>query len=303
MVSSAFTPTKVLEIFYIIDDFCKEIEPHLAKKPLPTSDKKRRKRAFVMSDSEIMTILVAFQLSQYRNLKAFYLMICREWRSLFPKVLSYNRFVERQKMVALKLSLFQQIHCAGKCTGFSIIDSTPIKMCHVKRSHRNKVFLGTAQKSKGTMGWYHGFKLHIIINDMGEIVEWKLTKSTTDDRIPLKESSFTKKIFGKLYADKGYISKSLFDELFVDGIHLVTKIRKNMKNQLMDMRDKIMLRKRSLVETVNDELKNIVQIEHTRHRSFDGFCVNLIAAITAYHFLTKKPKLDLEIIERERSIA
>lgn len=153
---------------------------------------------------------------------------------------------------------------------------------------------------KGTRNFLHD---RLIINDMGEIVEWKLTKSTTDDRIPLKERSFAKKIFGKLYADKGYISKSLFDELFVDGIHLVTKIRKNMKNQLMDMRDKIMLRKRSLVETVNDELKNIVQIEHTRHRSFDGFCVNLIAAITAYHFLTKKPKLDLEIIERERSIA
>lgn len=128
-------------------------------------------------------------------------------------------------------------------------------------------------------------------------------KSTTDDRIPLKDSSFIQKIFGKLYGEKGYISKSLFDELFVDGIHLVTRIRKNMKNQLMDMPDKLMLRKRTLVETVNDELKNIVQIEHTRHRSFDGFCVNLIAVIVAYHFLPKKPKLDLDIIDRERWIA
>lgn len=138
---------------------------------------------------------------------------------------------------------------------------------------------------------------------MGKIIEWKLTKSTTDDRIPLKGSYFTKKLFGKLYDDKGYISKSLFDELYVDGIHLVTRIRKNIKNQLMDIRDKLMIRKRSLVETVNDELKNIVQIEHTRHRSFDGFCVNLIAALVAYHILPKKPKLDLDIIDRERWIA
>lgn len=303
MNTSALTPTKLLNLFYLIDDFCKEIEPHIAKKAVLPSNKKTRKRAFLMSDSEIMTILVAFHLSQYRNLKAFYLMVCREWKEHFPRTLSYNRFVERQKKVAVKLALFQKIHCSGKCTGCSIIDSTPIKVCHVKRSHRNKVFLGLAQKSKGTMGWYHGFKLHVIINDMGEIIEWKLTKSTTDDRIPLKDSSFTKKIFGKLYGDKGYISKSLFDELFVDGIHLVTRIRKNMKNQLMDMRDKLMLRKRSLVETVNDELKNIVQIEHTRHRSFDGFCVNLIAALVAYHFLPKKPKLELEIIDRDRWIA
>lgn len=303
MESSALTPTKLLNIFLLIDDFCKEIEPHISKKTVLPSKKKTRKRAFVMSDSEIMTILVAFHLSQYRNLKAFYLMLCREWKCHFPKTLSYNRFVERQKMVAIKLALFQKIHGSGQCTGCSIVDSTPIKVCHVKRSHRNKVFLGLAQKSKATMGWYYGFKLHIIINDMGEIIEWKITKSTTDDRIPLKDNSFTQKIFGKLYGDKGYISKSLFDELFIDGIHLVTRIRKNMKNQLMDMRDKLMLRKRSLVETVNDELKNIVQIEHTRHRSFDGFCVNIMAAITAYHFLPKKPKLDLDIIDRERCIA
>lgn len=133
------------------------------------------------------------------------------------------------------------------------------------------------------VSWFLSFTLLSTIWEKLSI--WKLTKSTTDDRIPLKDSSFTKEVFGKLYGDNGYISKSLFDELFVDGIHLVTRIRKNMKNQLMDIRDKLMLRKRSLVETVNDELKNIVQIEHTRHRSFDGFCVNLIAALVAYHFL------------------
>ena len=107
------------------------------------------------------------------------------------------------------------------------------------------------------------------------------------------------KIFGKLVADKGYISQSLFEELFVDDIHLITRIRKNMKNSLMHLRDKILLRKRSLIETVNDELKNIVQIEHTRHRSIGGFAANLMAAMAAYSFLPKKPSLNIEIIERE----
>ena len=198
-------------------------------------------------------------------------MICKEWRQHFPVALSYNRFVEREQMVSLKLYLFLNNCCLGDCTGISIIDSTPIRVCHDKRSRRHKTFRGFATSGKGTMGWFFGFKLHIIINDRGEIVQWQLTPANTDDRSPLKNKKFTEKIFGKLVADKGYISQSLFEELFVDDIHLITRIRKNMKNSLMHLRDKILLRKRSLIETVNDELKNIVQIEHTRHRSIGGF--------------------------------
>ena len=153
------------------------------------------------------------------------------------------------------------------------------------------------------MGWFFGFKLHIIINDRGEIVQWQLTQANTDDRTPLKNKKFTEKVFGKLVADKGYISQSLFEALFVDDIHLITRIRKNMKNSLVHLYDKILLRKRSLIETVNDELKNIVQIEHTRHRSIGEFAANLMAAMAAYSFLPKKPSLNIEIIERERRIA
>ena len=153
------------------------------------------------------------------------------------------------------------------------------------------------------MGWLFGFKLHIIINDRGEIVQWQLTEANTDDRTPLRNKKFTKIIFRKLVADKGYISQSLFEELFIDDIHLITRIRKNMKSSLMHLRDKILLRKRSLIETVNDKLKNVVQIEHTRHRSIGGFAANLMAAMAAYSFLSKKPSLNIEVIERERRIA
>ena len=146
--------------------------------------------------------------------------------------------------------------------------------------------------------------LHLlVINDKGEIIQWQLTPGNVDDRAPLKDSRFTEKLFGKLFADRGYISQDLFEMLFVDDIHLVTKIKKNMKNSLMNLYDKLMLRKRSVIETVNDELKNVCQIEHTRHRSIDNFATNLFAGLIAYNLLPKKPAMNLEIIDRSRLIA
>ncbi|GHU08847.1 hypothetical protein FACS189431_5830 [Alphaproteobacteria bacterium] len=147
------------------------------------------------------------------------------------------------------------------------------------------------------MGWFFGFKLHLVINDKGEIFDFLITQANVDDREPLKNKRFHDKLFGKIFADRGYVSQDLFEKLFVDGIHLITRLKKNMKNSLMSVRDKICLRKRSLIETVNDELKNICQIEHTRHRSFENFIGNMVAALVAYNFLPKKPSLNLDIID------
>jgi len=141
------------------------------------------------------------------------------------------------------------------------------------------------------MGWFYGFKLHLIINDKGEILSFTITPANVDDRTPLKQEGFIKAIFGKLFADKGYISKKLTKMLFVDGIHLITSIRNKMKNSLMNMSDKILLRKRSIIETVNDELKNMCQVEHSRHRSVGNFFTNLIAGLIAYSFFPKKPSI------------
>jgi hypothetical protein len=143
----------------------------------------------------------------------------------------------------------------------------------------------------------------LVINDKGEIIQWQLTPGNTDDREPLKNRRFTERLFGKLFADRGYISQDLFEMLFVDDIHLVTKIKRNMKNSLMNLYDKILLRKRAVIETVNDELKNICQIEHTRHRSVDNFVANLIAGIIAYNLMPKKPSMNIEIIDESRLIA
>lgn len=298
------TTANVIEIFCFLDEFCKYFEPELQKRTISVSGKHHRNRPGRMSDSEIMTILVLFHTSHFRDLKTFYLgYICQHMRKEFPQVISYNRFVERQAKVGLHLLLFFHTCALGKCTGISIIDSTPLVSCHIKRMHMHKTMAGWAQKGKCTMGWFYGFKLHLVINDKGEIIQWQLTPGNCDDREPLKNKKFTERLFGKLFADRGYISQDLFESLFVDDIHLVTKIRKNMKNSLMNLYDKIMLRKRAVIETVNDELKNVCHIEHTRHRSIDNFASNLFAGLIAYNLLPKKPEMNIEIIDKSRLIA
>ena len=174
------------------------------------------------------------------------------------------------------------------------MDSTPIRVCKNKRIYTNKVFKDIANTGRSTMGWFYGFKLHIVVNDKGELLDFVITQANEDDRAPLKEGKVLKKIFGSLYADKGYISKELVEMLFDQGLHLVTGIRNNMKNVLMGMRDKILLRKRSVIETINDQLKNICQAEHSRHRSFGNFLTNLVASLIAYSFQEKKPEIKFE---------
>ena len=258
--------------------------------------KKRRNRPCEMSDSEIMTILMLFHFGTFKNFKHYYLhYIGEHLKSEFPKRLSYNRFVAVQHRVFVPMMFFLNTVCFGKCTGITFIDSTKISVCHNKRIKRNKVFDGIAQLGKGTMGWFYGFKLHLICNDKGELLSFCLTPANVDDRNPDTLKHLTKKLFGKLFGDKGYISASLFETLFNNGVHLVTGIRNNMKNRLMSLYDKIMLRKRSVIETINDQLKNICEIEHTRHRSVQNFVMNLISALAAYCFFEKKPAIRFEM--------
>lgn len=193
--------------------------------------------------------------------------------------------------------LFLHHCCKGECTGISFIDSTVLRVCHNKRIKRNKVFKGIAEVGKSTMGWFFGFKLHLIINDKGEILSFYLSKGNVDDRNAKAITTMTQNIFGKLFGDKGYISKALSDLLFGNGIQLITAVRRNMKTKALSNEEKLLLRKRSVIETVNDELKNICQVEHTRHRSISGFLLNIMSAIAAYSFFPKKPSIKNDIIE------
>tara|TARA_B100000508_G_C11414862_1_gene255199 strand:+ start:105 stop:1010 length:906 start_codon:yes stop_codon:yes gene_type:complete len=288
--------SKIIEIFCKIDDFMLEYDNVVAQAGISTTKtSKSRNRKFIMSDSEVMTILILFHLKSYRNLKHFYSThVCKHLQDYFPSCVSYNRFVELQKRVVQPLAVFLKLRGLGKCTGISFIDSTPLKVSHIKREKQHKVFDGIAEKTYGTMGWYFGFKLHLIANDRGEIIDFLITKANVDDRQPLKDKTFHEKVFGKIYGDKGYLSKDLFDQLFVDGIHLVTKLRKNMKTKQMEFMDRVILRKRAVIESINDVLKNICYIEHSRHRSFHNFTANLMAGLTAYSFLDSKPSVNIQ---------
>jgi len=295
---------KVTEIFYLCDEFSKEFSKTVQKYRLPQqSGKKHRNKPNRLSDSEVMTIVISFHLSGVRELKHFYLFyVCKHLNNEFPNQVSYNRFVELQQKIALPLVIFLKTCRMGKCTGISFIDSTTLKVCHKNRERQNRVFKDIAAKGKGSLGWFFGFKLHLIINDKGEIISFVITQGNADDRKPLKFESFIQAVSGKLYGDKGYISKELSEILFCDGVHLVTRLRNNMKGGEIPLKDRIMLRKRAVIECVNDELKNICQIEHTRHRSFTNFITNLIAGLLAYSFLPKKPSIKVEIIDEKQMV-
>lgn len=285
---------KITDIFCIVDEFCLEFKKFSQPFIIGNPPKKKPK----MSNSEVITIMILFQLSGFRTFKHFYIYYVQQhMKKEFPQTVSYNRFTELMQSNLMALTMFAKTCALGSCTGISFVDSTPIKVCGNKRIKRNKVFKDLATTGKSTMGWFHGFKLHIVINDKGEILSFCVTQANVDDREPLKNETFLKQIFGKLFGDKGYISEKLTQLLFVDGIQLITNIRNNMKNSLMEMSDKILLRKRSIIETVNDELKNICQIEHSRHRSVVNFMNNLVAGIVAYSFFPKKPSLKYETVK------
>ena len=280
----------LLEMFCDIDDFCKAFEDYWKKHLLP--DGPGVVSPCSMNLSEIMTIVIFFHLSNHRTFKWYYKnYICGTLKDYFPRTLSYNRSVEVMRDAIVPLTVYLMKFRVGKCSGISFIDSTILSVSHNRRIHSHKVFKGIAARGKSSTGWFYGFKLHLIINDRGEILSVCLTAGNVDDRDWKTISKLTHEIYGKLFADKGYLSQALFEKLYQQDITLITKIKKNMKNRLMDFRDKVLLRKRAVIESVNDFLKNICQIEHTRHRSTTNSFVNLLSGLVAYSFLPSKPSL------------
>ncbi len=278
----------LVETFCSVDDFCQQFEPHWERIQLESGLCQRRRKS-QLSLSEVMTIVIHFHQSGYRTFKAYYQScVLVHLRGEFPTLVSYSRFVRLMSRAVIPL-IFYLRTCRGQCTGISFVDSTPIQVCHNRRIQRNKVFVGLAARGKTSMGWFYGFKLHLVVNEHGEILTFQLTPGNVDDRKPVP--SLLTILFGKVFADKGYISQDLFAKLLQEDIQLITGLRKNMKNRLMPWADKLLLRKRSIIETINDQLKNISQIEHSRHRSFVNFIVNLIAGLIAYCLQPKKPSL------------
>lgn len=284
----------IVTIFCEIDDFCLAFEPVFREKLL-TAKVRQRNRAMKMQLSEVLTIIVYFHSSGYRNFKTYYLeRVQKTLNREFPELVSYNRFVELMKEAVVPLAVYLETR-KGKCSGISFVDSTSLAVCHNRRIHSHRVFRECARRGKTSVGWFYGFKLHIVINHLGELLGLRLTPGNVDDRKPVPP--LVKRLWGGLYGDKGYLSKHLTEVLDEQDLQLITKVKKNMKEKLMPLFDKLMLRKRAVIESVFDQLKNISNIEHSRHRSVSNFLVNVLAGLTAYTFREKKPSLNIEIKE------
>ena len=276
----------ITELFCILDDFCKQFNQSLDKALICDQKTTIQKSALTLSES--MTIVILFHQSGFRFFKYFYCqMIMPFWKSAFPKLLSYNRFIEiMPRCLQALTSFFHQIK--GKDTGISIIDSTKLVVCHNLRIKRHRVFKGLANRGKSSTGWFYGLKLHMVINHLGGIINLKLTSGNVHDVAVLE--SLTQELKGILLGDKGYLSKAKTDALAKRGLKLLTPARRNMKNKpIRTEEEKQLLCKRGLIETVNDQLKNLHQLEHSRHRSVNNFMVNMMAAVVAYCLNPNKP--------------
>jgi hypothetical protein len=277
-------------VFCDVDDFCQVFLPAWQRQLLTSGDR-RRQRPSRLTLSEILTILIVFHPSQYRTFKAFYrLSLSQHARAEFPHLLSDTRFVALIPRALMPLCVYLKTR-HGTDTGIAFTDSTTWVVCHNRRIHRHKVFKQIARRGQNSMGWFFGFKLHLVVNDRGELLAFRITPGNVDDRQPVPD--LTQGLTGKLIGDRGDISQRLFDELWERGLHLITKIRKSMHNQLMPLMDKLLLRKRAIIESINDPLKNIQQIERTRHRSVINAMVNVLAALIAYTYQPNKPSLNL----------
>uniref|UniRef100_UPI00313D34EA IS982 family transposase n=1 Tax=Rickettsia endosymbiont of Urophora cardui TaxID=3066265 RepID=UPI00313D34EA len=243
-----------------------------------------------ISYSELLTIVLLYHQSPCKNFKYFYMSYLQLYKSDFVTLPSYTRFIALKLRVLSYLVLLLEWYMqAAQSTGVSYIDATSLEVCHRKRISRNKVFAGIAALGKTTKSWFFGLKLHLVINEKGEIQDLKLTPGNVDDRAPV--SIITKHITGLLFGDKGYIKQALFDDLYSKGIKLVTGIKKKMKNKLMPLFEKILLRKRSIIETVFSVLKGAFEIEHTRHRSIWNAFVHILSALIAYCMKPNKPAI------------
>jgi IS5 family transposase len=279
----------ITALYCCLDDFCKVFEEWERHRLIPSE--KKRCREGKLSLSEMLFIMVLFHLSPFRHFKAFYCYgVGQQYRGCFDEIPHYDRFVSL--MPRLFAPLMVLLHClSGEETGIYFADSTKLAVCHNRRISRHLVFDGLAARGRTSMGWFYGLKLHFVINHKGEIMALKITPGNTADSAVLND--ITKRLTGKLYADKGYLGKELFKQLWQRGLHVITGIRRNMKNYLLPIADKIMLRKRFLIETVLDTLKSEMGLEHSRHRSPVNAMVHVLSCLAAYAFRPGKPTIPM----------
>jgi hypothetical protein len=281
----------LVELFCHVDDFCQRFMPAYEKTLLEQQVKHHKTRQCSLSSSEIMTIILYFYHSNYRDFKHYYLNhVCYHLKKDFPHLVSYNRFIELKRRVVIPMCAYLQSR-QYPSSEINFVDSTCIKVCHNRRIARHKTFSNIAQRSKTSVDWFYSFKLHLIINDEGELINCFISAGNLDDRKGLLKMA--KGLNGNVFADKGYLSKQLSETLQQQNVKLVTRVRKNMTPPNHSPFEKLLLRKRALIETVIGQLKDIYQLEHTKHRCLTGLITHLLGVLIAYTWQFLKPSLRL----------
>ncbi len=280
---------RIVGIFVEVDDFCKDFLTQWEQYLISDNNQSpKRGPECSLTESEIMTIIIIYHRSNFKHFKNFYSeMIAGILKKYFPKLPSYNRFLELEATVIVPMVAFLQSKM-GRKTGIYYIDSTPLPVCNILRSRRHKVFKGLAAKGKSSTGWFFGFKLHIVFNNLNEIMAIKLTSGNVHDTVPVLE--LTKNLFGKLFGDKGYLGKNLMQLLLKRGLHLMTRVRKNMKTIPMNSADKILLNARNMVETIIGNIKEFSGLNIPKHRSITNAFINICASVISHQLNPIKPK-------------
>ena len=282
---------KLTEIYFDIDEFMNQMFEILEKSSISKMVKKPT-RTTQMSGSEIASIVVFYHFSEMKCFEYYYKkVILQELKSFFPKAVSYERFVALMPRVMPFLALFMALHRKGEETGIYYADSKKLPICHNKRIYQNKVFKGLAQRGKSSTGWFFGFKLFMIINQFGQVMRFMITPGNVADNHYETMVHIFKNLKGLVFADKGFISAKAFNACFDNGLKIVTGIRANMKNKLMILKEKLLLKKRGIIESAFDILMTVYNIEHTRHRSPINFLNNLFGALIAYSYSDKLPSI------------
>ncbi|MBU6340396.1 MAG: IS982 family transposase [Bacteroidetes bacterium] len=276
---------KLLEIFIWTDDFVKAFDGFCLP---PLVGQRRRTPRLALS--EMATILIFYHHSGYKCFEYYYEhCVLNDLRGHFPKAPSYTRFVQLIPRSLKLLYWMGQIRGRlAQATGAYFVDSKKLPVCDNRRIHSHKVFKNIAQRGKTSTGWFFGLKIHLVINNLGEIMSFVITAGNVMDNAKGVLDKLFEFIQGKCFGDKGYISK-YFEFYYQKGLQLITRIRKNMKNRPMDWCDKMMLYKRGVIESVNDILMTVFDMDHTRHRSPINAVTHMLGAVLAYSFYDSKP--------------
>ncbi|MBB4081117.1 hypothetical protein GGR28_003764 [Lewinella aquimaris] len=276
---------KLIEIFVTVDDFLKLFGRHIDRLPIP-----KTRFEGIMCPSEIIAIIIFYQYSGFKCFQYFYKQqVQHELREYFPRQVSYKRFLRLIKKCVPYLYVFTKWQCMqSEHTGVYFIDSKKLPVCHNRRIHNHKVFKDLAERGHTSTGWFYGFKIHLAINNLGQVMNYTFTSGNVSDAHPDTLRHVLLKLAGKCYGDKGYLSR-IFEGLYLKGLKLVTKIRKNMKNKLMPLEEKYQSYKRAVIESVFDILMTVFDIDHTRHRSPQNAMAHMLAAVAAYSFMDQKP--------------